>query len=432
MRDRFKAFVKRQHLFSSEQQVLLAVSGGRDSVCMARLMRDCGFSFAIAHCNFHLRAADSDRDQAFVCRLAEDYGVPFHTVDFDTRAYADAHGESIEEAARHLRYRWFADLCRLHGYPCLATAHHRDDSVETFFLNLLRGTGIAGLHGIRPSTLIDDLAVVRPMLCFTRTDIDHYVQSNRILFVEDSTNAEPDARRNQLRLQVIPLLRQLYPAFDDIMQANIDHLADTDILYHSYIDELRARLVKPLRSRVATMPCPMYTIDPETLPEPRQTVLFELLYPFGFTADTVRRLLAGNLLTGKWFHSPTHTLVVSQGRYVLAPHCEPVAPVIVESDNRFASSPCSVIVDADRVLRPLHVRLWREGERFYPLGMTHRRLVSDVLKDMKINRLERKHVWAVTDAADNIVWLVGLCLDNRYSLTHATQRVLRLTLGQPT
>ena len=430
MLEQFKRYVTEQHLFSPEQQVLLAVSGGRDSVCMAHLMHAAGYRFSIAHCNFHLRPDDCDRDQQFVRQFADSFGVPFHTVDFDTRAYASSHGMGLEEAARRLRYDWFATLCAEQNYACLATAHHRDDSVETFFLNLMRGTGIAGLHGIRPLTWQGDMTVVRPMLCFLRADIDRYVEENGLEYVEDSTNSALDARRNRIRLQVMPLLRRLYPSVDATMQANIERLNDTERLYRAAVASLADRLVRPYCGPVPTANTVMVSIALDAIPEPRRTILYELLHPYGFNYSVTADILDGAQRTGSLFHSPTHDAVISRGNLIIGERHEPVTPVIAEDKDCFLKQKYSVIVDADTVRRPFTLRLWQTGDRFYPFGMTNSRKVSDYLKDRKLNRIEKRYVYVLVDADGRIVWIVGLCLDNRFRLTQSTSHTLRLSVKE--
>lgn len=437
MLQQFKDYIDRQHLLPDGRQVLLAVSGGRDSVALTDLMYRAALPFSIAHCNFHLRGNESNRDQEFVRRLAARLQVPFHTVDFDTRAYAGAHRESIEEAARHLRYDYFADLCAAHGYPCVVTAHHRDDSIETLFLNLLRGTGLHGLHGIRPhSSLIthhSPLTVVRPLLCFSRADIDRYVADRGLDFVDDSTNFEADTRRNALRLRVLPLLRELYPSFDATLQADIDRFADAGEVYDRYVADLCARLVAEEPSRLPTYHSSLITIQLKELPEPRATLLYELLRPYGFSADSAAAILAKPLRTGSRYRSPSNEAVVDRGRLVVAPLTEPIPPTIaIEEVPTHSSlitqySSLSISVDADLLRQPLTLRLWRAGDRFCPFGMKQSRLVSDFLKDCKLNLVEKRHVHVLLDAEGRIVWLVGLRADNRFRVTPSTRRILRLT-----
>ena len=361
MLQRFTAYAAQQHLFPQGQTALLAVSGGRDSVVMTHLVRRAGIPFEIAHCNFHLRPGDCDRDEAFVRQIADSYGVPCHVASFDTRAVAAATGESIEEAARRLRYTFFADLCRDYGYHCVATAHHRDDSIETFFLNLFRGTGIAGLHGIRPISHLtlntNRLTLVRPLLCFSRADINAYVEQHGLEYVEDYTNSELDARRNCIRLQLMPLLRELYPSVDDTMQANMERLHDTELIYRAYVDELRLRLVSPCATHLPYLDLAMRSIDLDELVDTRlpiPTLLFELLQPYGFSAAVCADIVAAipDAHTGSRFLSPTHEAVIDRGRLVIAPLIDVTTPIVAVAEQPVpqpiqpAADTCSELVDA--------------------------------------------------------------------------------------
>jgi tRNA(Ile)-lysidine synthase len=431
MLQRFRNNAEIQHLLASGQEVLLAVSGGRDSVAMTHLFHHAAIPFSIAHCNFNLRPGHCDRDQAFVEQLAADLHVVCHTTSFDTHSYAASHGMSIEEAARQLRYEWFSTLCRQHGYAALATAHHRDDSIETFFLNLLRGTGIAGLHGIRPNSQFSTLtsstslhfgkesklslrstsgtpnsqfSIIRPLLCFSRAEIDAYIEENRLGYVEDYTNAELDAFRNRIRHRLIPLLRELSPSFDATMAANIERLHDTETLYRAHIDLLRSRLVKPYPSRLPDLPFQILSIDPVALPEPRTTVLFELLRPYAFNASTVSDIIKATSSSGqqpasgsrqpsgKIFFSPTHIAELHRGLLLLAPQSQPSVP-----NSQFST------LNSQFSTRP-----WRPGDRFRPKGMQGTRLVSDFLKDLHLSRIERQYVRVLVDPNDRILSVLHL------------------------
>ncbi len=428
MLQRFKDFIQQQHLFPSGQEVLLAVSGGRDSVCMAYLFRQAAIPFAIAHCNFHLRPGDCDRDQLFVRRLADVLHVPFHSIDFDTRRYARDSGMSEEEAARELRYRWFAALCKGQDYSCVAVAHHRDDSVETLFLNLFRGTGIAGLHGIRPQTTLYDTKVVRPMLCFSRDEINRYIDEQGIDYVEDKTNKSNIARRNRIRNELMPRLRKFYPSIDETMEANIRHFADAEQVYDNYISLMRERLIQTLPRRVPTIPVPVQGIKLDDIPQPRTTILFELLRPYGANEDNVRRLLSGEIGTGARLHTPTHDLIFNRGWLVIDERVKPVEPVISEVEGRFSNGKPGIFVDADTLVPPLTLRLWKPGDSLHPQGFDHFRKVSDVLKDLKLSVLDKKYVWVLVDAKDRIVWIVGLVQDERFRVTSRTVRVHHICL----
>ena len=437
--ERFKDFVAMQHLFAPGQQVLLAVSGGRDSVCLAHLMKLAGFSFAIAHVNFHLRGDESQRDQRFVQQLADRLRCECHLASFDTRTYAASHHLGVEEAARQLRYSFFASLCREKGYDCVATAHHRDDSVETFFLNLFRGTGIAGLHGIRPRMSTSEwgstpLLVVRPMLCFSRADIDAIVALQGYPYVHDATHASLPPRRNQIRLQLMPLLRQLYPAVDQTMLSNMHRLAEAEMLFDYAVDSLRRDLVRPVARRLPTYPGDLQAIDLDRVPAPQHTILRELLAPFGANDDVVRCLLDGPHATGALFTTSTHHLLVDRGRLLIGRRLEPVQPSIhigsepVSGRDSYRTSDTEILVDADRAAQPFTLRRWQPGDRICPFGLDVHRKVSDVLKDKKINLIEKQHLWLLVDATGAVVWAVGLCADNRFRVTADTRRLLRLAL----
>ena len=442
MLQRFLDYIDRQHLFPPGKQVLLAVSGGRDSVCLAHLCHRAKLPFAVAHCNFHLRPGDCDRDQQFVARLADGYGVPFHTVDFDTRAYAAAHGQSLEEAARELRYEYFAQLLTLNSQlsPVVATAHHRDDSIETFFLNLFRGTGIAGLHGIRPKSQLSiancQLSIVRPLLPFSRVDIDDYVARHGLEYVEDYTNAELDARRNRIRHQLMPLLRELYPSVDDTMQANIGRLHDTELIYRAYIDELRQRLIQPCPSRIPYLDLHMQAIDLAELTAtnlPLVTLLYELLQSYGFSAPVVADISAALHAprTGSCFRSSSHEAVIDRDRLVvssLAPVVAPTLSVTAVPQPSAVGIPQVEYIDAASVSLPLTVRPWQAADRFHPFGMRGSRLVSDFLKDQKLNVIEKRHVHVAVDADGRIVWVVGFRLDDRFRLSETTTQALSLSI----
>ena len=327
----FIAHIQQQHLFPTGQQVLLAVSGGIDSAVLTHLMHSAGYPFAIAHCNFHLRPSDCDRDEAFVRQLADTYSVTVHVAQFDTQAYAARHHQSIEQAARQLRYDYFEQLRQQHAYAAILTAHHRDDSTETFFINLLRGTGLSGLHGILPV----QGHIVRPLLPFGRNDIEAYAAQHHLAHVEDITNASLDYQRNQVRHLLLPLLRQLQPAADHTLQQTVLHLQSTERLYQALFTPLLQQLTHPqpdgsiLIDLADTLPTPL---DAHSSPQLRQQLYFELLKPYGFNAATVTNIL-GTIQPGKTYHSPTHTAFRDRDCLILIPyHAQPdTLPTITSS-----------------------------------------------------------------------------------------------------
>ena len=308
---------------------------------------------------------------------------------FDTRAVAAATGESIEEAARRLRYEYFASLLPLTPSKIVATAHHRDDSIETFFLNLFRGTGIAGLHGIRPVSELRiknfELKVVRPLLPFSRAEIDAYIEENHLEYVEDSTNSELDARRNQIRHRLMPLLRELYPSVDTTMAANIERLYDTELIYKEFIEKLRSQLITPYATQAikqsGNQTPQILSLDlsqllsqhsPALPGTPQYSLLFELLRPYGFNASTVADILAATE-NGKLFYSPTHVAELHADRLLIASNVEPAPGRHPQPGDRIKT---------------------KKGTR----------LLSDYLKDQGFSRIERQHL-LLTVNADGFVEL---------------------------
>lgn len=441
---RFLSFISDNHLFDPSAHLLLAVSGGVDSVTLCELCHRAGFHFAIAHCNFHLRPGDCDRDELFVRQLAASYGVPCHVAQFDTQTFSSQHHLSIEEAARVLRYDFFNQLIDAHGYDRLLTAHHRDDSAETFFLNLLRGTGIAGLHGIRPSSPLpvaesahgSQLAthrLVRPMLPFGREEIERFAAENNLQHVEDVTNASLAYRRNQIRHQLIPLLRTMSPTFDQAISQTIEHLSDAEHIFRQAVNEKRKELFVERPDGIVVVSCSQLSSL-----EPLRTWTFELFRPFGFNAATIDSLLESlGKESGRRFSSSTHLLVVNRDELHLAPifHVGSLLPLSLDFVTIEAHELPSLVVssekalfDADRVAFPLHQRHWQPSDRFYPFGMKGSRLLSDFFSDRKLSLLEKQSQWLLCDANDQILWVVGLRADGRYAVTPATRHILIVSL----
>ena len=439
MLQQFISHISRQHLFPTGQQVLLAVSGGIDSVVLAHLMHSAAFPFAIAHCNFNLRPGDCDRDEQFVRSLASQYSVPFHFIRFDTLAHARSHGQSIEEAARTLRYDWFASLCRQQGYPAVLTAHHRDDSVETFFINLLRGTGLSGLHGILP---IQGL-VVRPLLPFSRSDIESYARIHSLAHVEDSTNSSLLYRRNQVRHQVLPLLRQLQPSADTALADTIAHLQSVEQLYHALLQPLRRHLVAVhpdgtihISLQFSQLP-QLGHLDSQPL---RFQLLFELLRPYGFNASTVTDILACSA-SGRRFLSATHHAVLDRSVLIISPiqpsQLDSYPSLAIEHLDNPALAPDprqlpanQALFDADTLTLPLALRHWRQGDRFQPFGMQHgTQLLSDFFSDHKYSLLDKQSQLLLVDSSDRILWIVGRRTSHHFRVTPSSRRLILVTVG---
>jgi len=420
----------------SAQRVLLAVSGGRDSVVLTDLMARAGYSFAIAHCNFHLRPGDCDRDELFVRSLATRYGVECFVAHFDTETYAHTNNLSVEEAARNLRYGFFERIRQQHSFSAVATAHHRDDAVETFFINLLRGTGVSGLHGI----MARNGHVIRPLLPFGRDEIDAYVAQHALSYVDDYTNFEPLYLRNRIRLQLIPLLRDLSPHFDSTMQANMRHLAETEQILHDAVEQARQSAV------VADGDTLRVDISVLRRLDPLSTYLFELLRPYGFSPALCEEVMAAlDGQSGKQFFSPTHRLLKDRDSLIISPlladdaadafcidapdticpeRCPVRLSVAPVPQGTLRLSPDEAMFDADQLRFPLLVRHWRHADRISPFGMKGSRLVSDIFSDKKLSLDDKERAWLLCDADGVVLWVVGIRASSVAPVTGSTSRVL--------
>lgn len=439
--DKFQSYVERHGLFTPDDRILLTVSGGVDSMVLLSLMADLGYRIGVAHCNFQLRGAESDEDEEVVARAAAHYGVPCYNRRFDTTAEMERTGESMEMAARRLRYAWFEELRREHGYAAIAVAHHADDSIETFFINLLRGTGLRGLTGI--SSRMG--RVVRPLMFASRREILEYAVTQKIPFREDSSNRSTKYLRNKIRLGLIPRIREINPKFTDLMRHNIERLTDAQLFIEA--------AVAHMRQDVVTEADGIATIHVERIEAayPRNFAVYELLgseYGFkGDVCDAICRALSDEV-SGRRFYSKEFVACVDRGRILV----ERIAPddaceVLVEKgavrsycgntvlyfelcdidDIRVYDVPEQVaLLDADLLHYPLRLRRWREGDSFVPFGMEGHKKVSDYLIDRKVSLPEKGRQFVLL-SGDEIVWLVGRRIDDRYRLTDRTENVLRIT-----
>jgi len=438
------SFIKSEGLFSPDSRIIVAVSGGADSVMLLRVLVSAGFDCVAAHCNFHLRGDESDRDQSFVESLCAELSVPLELVHFQTEEYSSQHKLSIEMAARELRYGWFEQIRVKHVADVIAVAHHADDVVETFLMNIVRGTGIHGLTGIKPVAG----RIVRPLLGIYRSEIEEYMRLNSYHYVTDSTNLQQDYLRNKFRLSVIPLLQSVNPAAKANVLSDIGHLRDVEAIYNARVSQLRQTIVTEgedgelrvvIRELLAT--------------EAPSTLLFEYLSPLGFTAtqcsDMVESAKSANV--GRVWQSQSHTSYLDRGVFTVKPSREDDSSevIVTEEDVRggktagglsFAIMPAAEVrfskgntvayADFDKVAFPLVVRTWRAGDVVCPLGMNGRaKKVSDVLIDSKISISEKSAVKVVADATGKIMWVVGLRSDERFSLTEKTSAAIKISVS---
>lgn len=433
---RVQQYIDSHRLLASGGLHLVALSGGADSVALLLLLAELGYRIEAVHCNFHLRGDESDRDEQFCVDLCKRLEMPLHRVHFDTTAYAAAHRVSIEMAARELRYNYFEQLRHDVGADSICVAHHRDDSVETILLNLIRGTGIDGLTGIAPRRG----HIVRPLLCLSRDEIVAYLNAKGQDYVTDSTNLVDDVKRNKVRLDVIPLLRTINPSVVDSISQMARHLsevekaADDDRIHDIYQGEM--------------LPIASLRQEPSA-----EYILWHRLKGHGFTSKQIQNIAQSlDAASGKQWISPTHTVVKDRESLIVVEN-EPAADremtipeegIYVYGDSirfnvqrsdvngplQIDPSPQTAMVDAEAVSFPLHIRRVKQGDRFSPLGMKGSRLVSDFLTDRKVNVIEKRRQLVVTDAIGRIVWLVGHRIDNHCRITPSTRQYITIKTAE--
>ncbi len=305
----FQSYINQEKLFSSNEKILLTVSGGMDSVFMCELFHLSGLKFGIAHCNFQLRAKESDGDEAFVKALAKKYKVEFHSIKFDTSTFAKKNKLSTQIAARQLRYKWFEEIKEEFNYKYIATAHHQDDAVETFFINIIRGTGISGLHGILPK----QGNIIRPLLFTKKGEIENYIKTHKLKYREDSSNASDKYVRNKIRHQVIPLLKELNPNLENTITNNIQHLKDVEIIYKNEIEKKKSEIIKASDTGETSI-----SIKSLKKLNPVATYLFEFLKSFNYNATTIDEIVVAlDGESGKQFFSDTHRLIKDRENLII-------------------------------------------------------------------------------------------------------------------
>ena len=439
MWSKIDAYIKRYKLLNTNNLYLVALSGGADSVALLLLLKEHGFNVHAAHCNFHLRGVESDRDEAFCVELCQELGVELHRAHFDTHEYAELHKVSIEMAARELRYRWFEQLRQDIGAAGICVAHHRDDSVETVLLNLVRGTGLRGLTGIQPRNGY----ILRPLLCVSRVEIETFLTEKGQKYVTDSTNLEADVLRNKVRLQVLPLLRELNPAVSENIQRTAENLVEAQEVLDLILDNYKESNVLELNE------LEKYGSS--------EYLVFEWLKNYGFNGNQVRQILdagCGGIVSSAMGYDVlkdrTRLIVEKTENYpqgvrnvISRPSKRIVVPeegtYILDENNTFRVRKCAVYVskvphiatlDAAKVAFPLTIRRVEEGDWMVPYGMTGRKLLSDLMTDLKMNVFEKRRQLVVVDAQGVIVWAVGLRTDQRAAVRESTVSVWELQMGQ--
>lgn len=432
----FQNHINQNLSFLHKSKLLIAISGGLDSVALTHLCHEAKLHLSLAHCNFNLRGDESNEDEAFVLQLAEDLDLEVFIESFDTEIYAKEHKLSTQMAARELRYDWFSLLAQQLGFDYILTAHHADDTFETLLINLTRGTGLDGLTGI-PEV---NFNIVRPLLPFSREQIESYAKENKLKWREDSSNSSNKYLRNQLRHEVIPVLKSMNPQVLQNVSNTIEHLQHSQQI----IDDAIVRIQK----KVVTIECDVIKLHVKKLQKLSnpKVYLYELLKDFSFTNwDDVADLLSAQ--SGKQVFSETHRLLKDRTHLLLTERKLQETPETIsisesdksvdtpfgslffdEADAIFGKNNKHIFVDKALLKYPLALRKWEEGDFFYPLGMKGKKKLSKYFKDEKLSLIDKENV-CVLCSNDEIVWVIGLRADERFKVSECTKQILKIELN---
>lgn len=427
---RFKNFIEQHELMQPQDKVLVGVSGGIDSIVLCELMAMSGYQFGIAHFNFMLRGEEADMDEQFVVNLAKKYDVPFYSKHYNAQSYAVEQKVSVQMAARELRYNWFEELRQMHGYESVAVASHQGDEIETVLLNLIKGTGLAGLHGIYPKRG----SIIRPLLFANREEIREFAAEQVIMFREDSSNASMKYVRNKIRHRVIPVLKEINPSLTETFSHTISHIREAESFIKYQIHSLQLIQVdaEGMRIDIAKL---------ESNPF-KTFVLYEILKDYGFSRDNTDDMLLPHATpSGQRYEAPFYEANLSRGQvFVRQKMAQKFAqPVQLEEETRRVDGFVIEVIekgtfkiirdnnvaslDWDKLNFPLTLRSWQQGDKFIPLGMEGFKKVSDLLTDLKMNTFQKQQVKVLEDATQNIVWVVGVRIDDRYKIGENTKSV---------
>jgi tRNA(Ile)-lysidine synthase len=441
MLSEFLKFIRENKLVTKKEKVVLAVSGGIDSMVMASLFTEAGFLPGIAHCNFSLRGNESDLDEELVRLFASDHKLEFHSVRFETKEYAATRKISVQMAARELRYDWFAQLRNESGYHSTAVAHNKNDNVETILINLIRGTGITGLTGMKPS----GNGIIRPLLFATREQIEDYCSHNRIIYREDKSNAETRYMRNKIRHQIIPVLKEINPSIEDSITETSERLNGTLGLLENYIESIRSSVSLKKGDSI------IFNIKSLQNMGLTDSLAFELFKPYGINSTTsgdLQNVIKGR--TGGQIVTHSNRIIRNREELIVSPVRPKRAGEFVidtiegfpglpfnisaeiidyNTDLKFPDNNYTAFFDFDKITFPLTIRKWVKGDVFFPLGMDHPKKLSDYFIDRKFSLPEKENVMLLVSGGQ-IVWIIGERIDNRFRVTQSTTLVLRLEYKQ--
>jgi tRNA(Ile)-lysidine synthase len=423
-------YIDEKKLLNPSDKIIVGFSGGADSVALLHILHNLDYECIAAHCNFHLRGEESDRDEQFAADFAASLGLSFFKKDFDTQTIAKERGISIEMAARDLRYQWFSELREKLQAEAIAVAHHRDDNIETLLLNLIRGTGIKGLTGIQPRTGY----LVRPLLCVSKKEILQYVQNENLQFVTDSTNEQDEWIRNKIRLQVIPLLETINPSVREAIVQTMDNLNETAKIYDAEIEKSIRHIYNKEKESISILLL-------KTYPSP-ESILFELLKNYGFRSDVIRDIYCAiDSQPGKTFYTPEYYIVKDRDEFILSSIAEKEEKeYFIQAGETVLKSPFQMEIsllindesvidkqankayfDFDKLQFPLTLRRWKTGDKFMPSGMKNFQKVSDFFSNNKFSKIQKEKTWILTSGKE-IVWIVNHRIDERFKAMNTTKK----------
>ncbi len=439
MQSDFQIFIDSNKLCNNTDRILLGISGGIDSICMFHLFRQLEFSIGIAHCNFQLRSDESEQDEIFVRNLANKYNIPFFSTRFETKEIAENEGISIQMAARDLRYDWFEEIRNKYDYNYIAIAHNKDDVIETFLINLTRGSGIKGFTGIKSKSG----KIIRPLLFASRNVIEEYLNKNNFEYREDSSNSAVKYSRNLIRHEIIPLFEKINPSFRETIIENISRLKDTEKVYLDNISKTRESIVREENQRTL--------LNLEKLKQlyPLSTFLYEILKPFGFSGSQVNDIIESlDGISGKQFFSSTYRLIkdrteliieeissINEKHYYIDVNTERFESPVKLNFSKFELNRDFKIIkdsqiglfDLNKIEFPIILRKWEKGDYFMPLGMKNLKKVSDFFIDSKLSLSDKENAW-ILESENKIIWILGYRIDERFKITDITKNIFKIEL----